>query len=233
MVGKKEIQAISYTNPAGKITVYSDCSDVYVTPQHNIVQLCYEPTCVTGPPYSPCTRQDLDPCDYSNMEDYGKAVVCELNRVIMDCKLINYPEYPCTVTERCIKNLDTPPGLLNCADPWKYCSLATSCEPYYCPGYSTCTNLIHHIYLSVADQDILIAYARTIANLVGVNLCGQNYNATPFGIFFKICYNSNDATTCEQNSPSFCTNMDIRLHVYYKCCGEPFNPPIQNDNDTK
>lgn len=167
------------------------------------------------------------------MGDYGKAVVCELNKVIMNCQHMTYPQEPCTVIDLCIKDLDTPPGLTNCADPWKYCAQATSCEPFYCPGNFGCTNIIHHIYLSVASQDILIAYARSMATFFGRNLCGENYDGVPIGIYFKICYNSNVVTGCEENSASFCTNMDIRLHVYYKCCEYVFNPPIQNDDDTK
>ncbi len=228
----RNIQSLSFTDPSGQTSPYANCNDT-LQPPYNPSPSCYEPTCVTGPPYGPCTRQDLDPCDYSNMGDYGRAVVCELNRVIMNCRLITFPEYPCTVIERCVKDLDTPPGLLSCADPWKYCAQATSCEPYYCPGHFGCTNLIHHIYLSVADQDILINYARTVADLYKRNLCGENYDGEPFGIFFKICYNSNAVTSCEENSSSFCTNMDIRLHIYYKCCGEVLNPPIQNNDDTK
>ena len=47
-------------------------------PPYNPTAACYEPHCTCPPNY---TREDLDPCDYDDMGDYGEAVVCELNRI--------------------------------------------------------------------------------------------------------------------------------------------------------
>lgn len=62
---------------------------------------CYESSCMPANP-NDCGRQDLDPCDYNDMEEYSEAVACELTKIINGCTLQN-AQLGCSVIELCVK----------------------------------------------------------------------------------------------------------------------------------
>lgn len=197
-------------SPEKEVT-YNDCTDNYIGTS---TAACVEPHCSCPYGYS---RHDLDPCEYSNMYDYGQAVVCELNRISTNCSFPGLP-YGCTEMELCIKGLDVPADYLQNhphTTPWKYCSDADDCETWTCTG--GIFDIAIHIYLSTDDQDILVDYAWDLA-WDNRPTCANSFPAIPYAVYFKICANGNYATNCYNESSVFCANKDIRLHILYKCC---------------
>lgn len=197
--------------PIDKIVVYDDCTD-YVT--GTSTSSCTEPHCNCPGGYS---RHALDPCDYSTMGDYMAAVVCELNRISTNCSVPGLP-YGCTEIEKCIKGLDVPAAFLHnhpYSNPWIYCASATDCADWTCP--TAVHDLYVHIYLSTDDQDILVNYAWDLATNNAPTCPSTGFPAIPYAVYFKYCYQGNYPFNCYDDNV-LCTNMDIRLHVLYKCC---------------
>jgi hypothetical protein len=181
-------------------------------------------TCETDCPSFSCTREDLDPCDYDDMGEYGQAVACMLNKHVNGlCGTTPGLPLGCNDITYCFKNLITPGdlvdylniGLINC---WRYCSLA-SCEEWLCP--SLLGDITHHLYLDVDAQNILIDYAWDLAEREAPE-CNESLPAVPYKLKFLFCYDITTSppgpTNCWEGSSSFCTNMSIKLQVSYKCC---------------
>lgn len=176
------------------------------------ISSCIEPHCGCLPGYQ---RADLDPCDYDNMGDYGEAVVCELNRISTNCSIPGLPS-GCDEIELCIKGFGVPPDLLDDipnSNPWKYCDETTNCGEWICP--SSQGDVYIHLYLSIEHQDVLVDYAWDVATQNAPS-CTIGA-AIPYAVYFKVCYEGNHPRRC-YNDTEFCANMDIRLHVLYKCC---------------
>lgn len=197
-----------------KEVYYSDCSDTLLAPYSGYA--CQEPHCNCPTSYA---REDLDPCDYDNMEDYAYAVVCELNRISTNCSVPGLP-YGCTELEGCIKSLSTPAEFLRNhpnSNPWLYCASAEDCEEEWnCPFLSLSYTV--HLYLSVDDQDILVEHGWDLAINNAPTCPGTSSPSIPYAVYFKLCQQGNYPVICENESSTFCTNLDIRLHVLYKCC---------------
>lgn len=193
---------------------YSDCSDQLLPPYSG--NACMEPHCNCPGGYS---REDLNPCDYDNMYDYAYAVVCELNRVSTNCSAPGLPQ-GCTELEGCIKGLSTPAEFLSNhpnTNPWLYCESSEDCnEEWNCPFLNLTYTV--HLYLTVDDQDILVEHAWDLATNNAPICPGTSSPAIPYAVYFKICYQGNRPVNCENESSFFCTNLDIRLHILYKCC---------------
>ncbi|MBP9121063.1 MAG: hypothetical protein KBF59_09380 [Ignavibacterium sp.] len=200
--------------PPVKEVFYSDCSDQLLPPYSG--DACQEPHCNCPGGYS---REDLNPCDYDNMEDYALAVVCELNRVSTDCSVPGLPQ-GCTELEGCIKSLSTPAEFLENhpnTNPWSYCASSDDCnEEWNCPVLNLSFTV--HIYLTVEDQDILVAHAWDLATNNAPICPGTSSPSVPYAVYFIICQQGNYPIICENESSTFWTNLDIRLHVLYKCC---------------
>lgn len=177
------------------------------------ISSCFEPHC--NCPYG-YQREDLDPCEYDDMGDYSQAVVCELNRISTNCSVPGLPS-GCDELELCIKGISVPPDLLDDipnSNPWKYCSGATDCGEWICP--SSQGDVYIHLYLSVEHQDVLVDYAWDVATQNAPS-CSVG-TAIPYAVYFKVCYEGNHPRNCYNDDEFFCANMDIRLHVLYKCC---------------
>lgn len=204
----------SKEGPIIEETVTYSCDGDTLLPPYNPTAACYEPHCTCPLNY---TREDLDPCDYDDMGDYGEAVVCELNRISTNCTNPGLP-YGCTEMELCIKSFGVPADLLDDipnSNPWKYCSTSETCDEWSCPY--TGGSFYLHLYLTVEHQDVLVDYAWDVATQEAPNCPGTNRAAVPYAVYFKICYIGNYPINCYEGT-SFCANMEIRLHVLYKCC---------------
>ena len=164
--------------------------------------------CVPCSPDLNCTRTDLDPCDYANMRLYALAVMCELNKFVNGCP--DQWDCPlCGETEKCFE-LYTPQAFINAhpyGNVWEFCSDADCEGEYVCPVGTTYT--IHHWYLTVSDQDILIAYLREVARLYKPNLGCCIKKIELYGKYAPI--------TCSSNNPNFCTNYKIYVRIKYAC----------------
>jgi hypothetical protein len=179
--------------------------------------------CETGCPSFSCTREDLDPCDYDNMGDYGQAVVCMLNK---PCGTTPGLPAGCSDITMCFKNLFTPAELIDYINGgtayiqcWRYCEYAETCDEYLCPGFNE--DIIHHLYLDTTAQNILIDYAWDLAERKAPDECAFG-DAIPYKLRFMFCYdittNPPGPTQCNEGSQTFCTNRSIKLQVSYKCC---------------
>ena len=199
--------------PPEKEVFYPDCSDIVPPPWSS--PSCREPHCNCPGGYS---REDLNPCDYDNMYDYSYAVVCELNRVSHNCSAPGLPN-GCTELEGCILSLSTPAAFLSNhpnSNPWLYCESSDDCnEEWNCPILNLSFTV--HLYLSVDDQDILVDHAWDLATTNAPSCPGTGFSSIPYAVYFKVCQQGNYPFNCT-NESLLCTNLDIRLHVLYKCC---------------
>ena len=172
--------------------------------------ICYSPTS------SCCDRVDLDPCNYDNMGEYADAVACELTKVINGCTQQGWPNI-CEMWETtiCVKNILTPPTLTAIypnATPFRYCD-AADCGEFYCDIPTSLP--IQHIYMTIAYQNALIAYARQIANLYKPD-CGEDKTAYYGRIIFKSCTTSDRG--CDEEGVISCYDKELRLMIEYYCC---------------
>ena len=181
------------------------------------ISACTEPVC--GPFDGNCPpRTDLDPCDYSDMEEYAVAICCELNRHINNCSLpTNNPE--CTYYNVCVGGLISPPAYLALpgyenTNPFRFCNASTCTETIYCYYTPTLFWTIHP-YLNIAAQDAIMHYAWCIANDIKFKPECIGSLVYPVAIYFKVCwptvpYNCGVTGTC--------SNLKIKLHIVYECC---------------
>lgn len=214
LIGAINYDSRSKEGPKIEKTVTYSCNGDTLLPPYNPTNSCYEPHCSCPLNY---TREDLDPCDYADMGEYGEAVVCELNRISTNCQNPGLP-FGCSEMELCIKSFGVPADLLDDipnSNPWKYCSTSEDCGEWSCPF--TGGSYYLHLYLTVEHQDVLVAYAWDIAEQEAPTCPGTNSAAVPYAVYFKICYSGNYPFSCYEET-SLCSNMDIRLHVLYKCC---------------
>ena len=181
-------------------------------------EACTEPVC--GPFDGNCPpRTDLDPCDYSDMEEYAIAVCCELNRQINNCMLPTMNS-ECSYYNVCIGRLTAPPAYLSLpgyanTNPFMYCNDYTCSQTLSCsfPGSSTIFTV--HPYLNIAAQDAIMHYAWCIANDFKFKPECTGSLVYPVAIYFKVCWPF-FPHTC--GTSLFCTNLEIKLHVVYECC---------------
>ena len=140
------------------------------------------------------------------MRLYALAVMCELNKFVNGCPDQYYCPN-CGEIEKCFE-LYTPSGFVSAhphGNVWEYCSAADCEGEYVCPYGSSYT--IHHWYLSVSDQDILIAYLQGVASQYEENCCIKKIEL--YGIY--------NAVNCYENSSTFCTNYRIYAKIKYAC----------------
>jgi len=151
-------------------------------------------------PYINCTRQDLDPCDYANMELYANAVCCELTKFINGCPPTII--LGCDPTYKCF-GLNIPAGFLQNhpnSTAWRYCAVAT-CSTYTCE----IIHQVHHVAISIADQDILITYLLSVAR-DGAPYCG-NSNVKATVAYMNLYYVYTPPLNCSQSDQYWCTNI--------------------------
>lgn len=123
---------------------------------------CYYPNCKTSNS-SECQRQELDPCDYTSLWDFAKALACELDKYINGCPFPSNQGYPYPCYE--VNFGDCIPLDLNmiCSgmesiysqlNPWRYC-FDEDCSEFECPTAQSKKD--RHKVITVAYQDEMIA----------------------------------------------------------------------------
>lgn len=168
-----------------------------------------------------CNRVNLNPCDYANMGEYANIICCELNKFVNGpCNTACLFPSNCYFVEKCIKIL-TPPDYLVLhphSNPLKYCG-AASCGEYSCPTFLPPPNDFYycHLPLSITDQDILIDWAKLIAQHEREYVECQG-NVTGECITFYSAYEYTPPLNCFNNHPYLCTNMYIAIKIKYYCC---------------
>jgi len=173
---------------------------------------------------SPCTRIELDPCDYDNMIEYAEAIACELTKQINGCGPKNLPGNCDTLIFRkvCIKDILHTHDILDTViadyNPFHYCSYSTSCELHICTDATSHDPIDQlHFPMSIAYQNALMNYARLIAILFKPT-CLTGVPPTIYQIAFKVCkLVENPPFPCGEGS-GFCYDTELSLEVTYICC---------------
>lgn len=170
---------------------------------------CYNQSC--------CTREDLDPCNYDDMDEYADAVACELMKLVNGCIQKSFPLGCYFYNDTCVKNIATPPSLDSLIDngrPFKYCSRSI-CGEHTCPLLGNDIEYLH-LYMSVAYQDSLVNYIKRISNLFKP-ICPEGYSASVGNIYIKKC-KTQELCNCTSGSSACCYDTELRLRIEYYCC---------------
>ncbi len=173
---------------------------------------CYQANC--------CTRQDLDPCNYSNMGDYAIAVAFELCKATNNCLQRSF-SIECVSQPAVCYDFAYLSGIFSedpTANPFHFCSNA-ECGTYYCEDLGPTYYL--HRPMSIAYQNQIAAHIIYLATfalrpLCDPNVFGPNCSARVGNIYFSVCTDPN-ASSCE-NLGDPCWDTKIIIHFEYTCC---------------
>ena len=121
-----------------------------------------------------CDRQDVDPCSFLSNGAFAQNLQSVLNNLLANCPARNWDcnPSPCCTESKYYSLNRTFNGL----NPWFFCRNRTECYSYDCSsdpvnGAALCN------YASVALQDSMLAYCRSLAN------AGKPYCACSMVIF--------------------------------------------------
>ncbi len=164
----------------------------------------------------PCDRVAINPCDYSNNEDYSQALVNELEHQVNDCILTAV--YACGNEETCCHpHVEIYPTHVYTdipTDPWKYCFERTACDSFWCQS----AGAYIHLSGTVDLQDWMISEALQIAD-------DNKPSCTYFGGSARVekieFIRFTQRFNCTGTNPSGCYNTIIYIKVTYFCndCG--------------
>ncbi len=188
-------------------------SGVISCPTTNCTQIncfCLQANC--------CNRQDLDPCDYSDMGAYAAAVATELCKATTGCIQKGFP-FGCVKKEsKCYEFSFLPTHLFSedpNANPFHFCSSA-SCGTFYCDGIGA---PFLHRPLSIDLQDQIADHILYLQDFLRPDCdpeqFGSNCQARFGDIHFSVC--TDPLSGCE-NLGTPCWDTQIIITFEYWCC---------------
>lgn len=157
-----------------------------------------------------CTQSDLIICNASSVLGFVDQLVAELDNQLNNCgtALAN-----CNGTGPCCYSTSdfTLQSAVNGKNPWFYCT-RQSCSSF------TCSSLVgggsQHNDLSVADQNAVLSFMRTLAGNFSSTACSGSYGP----IHKYEVYRTGPSGSCSVDGP--CFDVSIKMKVTYLCnCG--------------
>jgi len=214
----KEGQLVPFFLEDFKINNFENTWTSFILPcptGNEIDRVCIEPPCRSYNSADCQNRRDLDPCNYSDLEDFVYDFTCEITKLINGSTQRNF-EQGCYRNDVCYELNLVHPDMLNIfpdGSPYRYCSSAT-CGTYYCPNEPF---PYRHFTISIAYQNALMNHLRNyIATLVEPN-CPENYEARLGDIYLYYCKFHNQSN-CENLSEENCHDIKIGVRFEFWCC---------------
>ncbi|MEP7197203.1 MAG: hypothetical protein ABI851_11845 [Saprospiraceae bacterium] len=216
-------EKIKLNNAVGSLGHRTNINDIekYKQINCNSTNGCYIPdsTCYCHQT-SCCTRQDLDPCYYSDGLQFAKAVACELTKVANGCYEQQY-QFGCVEVGSPIcldlgdPSYTTVPSSLTAivsgGNPFQFCSEAL-CDEYTC---NSGTYPLHHFTMTVAYQNALLSWLRSIGT--GIWSCENGYTFAGLKMEFRVCNTGSGCNNTNKTSSCHDLSLIVRFHSFY-CC---------------